>query len=159
MKIDIEYNYLHNYDESAIENFIKKIIKHSVKLLKIENVSKYELSILITNNKQIKKLNYKYLNKRKNTNILSFPQLTFNKELNKGLNYLLGDIVLSLEKIDFEAKKYNKKFDERFAHLLIHGFLHLLGFKHNDDLNRKKMEKIEKEILFTLNIQDPYLSG
>ncbi|XAJ86376.1 rRNA maturation RNase YbeY [Buchnera aphidicola (Taiwanaphis decaspermi)] len=97
-------------------------------------------------------LNLKYRKKNKATNIISFPFNTFDFINNK----LLGDIVMCPFIISQEAKKYKKNIVEHWAHITIHGYLHLLGFKHNSFNNRKIMEKLEIKIMKKLGYNNPY---
>ncbi|MAI83888.1 MAG: rRNA maturation RNase YbeY [Rickettsiales bacterium] len=157
MKIDIKYKEVRDLDQKKVSLLIKNTIKLvQTKLIK-KKINNYVLSVLVTNNLNIKKLNFKYKNVNKETNVLSFPQenLIERVKINENVN-LIGDIVLSIEKIEEEAKRYSKKFEERLTHILIHGFLHLLGYNHENSDTRKKMEKIEKEMMLNLNMSDPY---
>ena len=157
MKIDIKYKEVRDLDQKKVSLLIKNTIKFvQTKLIK-KKINNYVLSVLVTNNLNIKKLNFKYKNENKETNVLAFPQENLIEivKINENVN-LIGDIVLSIEKIEEEAKRYSKKFEERLAHILIHGFLHLLGYNHENSDTRKKMEKIEKEMMLNLNMSDPY---
>ena len=104
---------------------------------------KINLSILLSDNKNIKKLNKSFRNKNKSTDVLSFP---FEKKLNLKKNTYLGDIVISYE---FMIKPKNPdvlKFKERVIKIFIHGFLHLLGHDHIKLKEFKKMLKEEDKI-------------
>ncbi len=105
-----------------------------------------ELSIMITDDQEIKKLNKKYRQHNKPTNVLSFPMLDENN-MNM-VPQLLGDIVISVESADNEAKKYDITLQERFSQLLIHGILHLLGYDHEtSDSDADKMETKSMELI------------
>lgn len=105
-----------------------------------------ELSFAFVDDATIQTLNRDYRHKDKPTNVLSFPMA--------GL--MLGDIVLARETITQEARKQNKDFDHHLTHLIIHGFLHLLGYDHTDDKNAAEMEAIEIAALSQLGIDNPY---
>ncbi|MHA1188852.1 MAG: rRNA maturation RNase YbeY [Alphaproteobacteria bacterium] len=105
-----------------------------------------ELSIVFTNDAAIKALNAKWRDKDTATNVLSFPQ---------DGGPLLGDIVLAFETVDTEARLANKPVDHHIAHLLIHGFLHILGYSHDDEA-AGTMEAIERAALSEIDIPDPY---
>lgn len=107
----------------------------------------YEISIFITDDKQIKKLNKNYRNIKKATNVLSFPMN--NKENISNLCFnLLGDVVISLQTACKEAIKSNISLEQRVSQLLIHGILHLLGFDHETSiLDAKNMKKKSKALL------------
>ena len=157
MKIKIKYEKLNDFDKEVISVLIKKVISQASRELKLNEKSRYELSILITDNQNIKVLNEKFRKIKKETNVLSFPQvdLTLTKPSHKLI--LLGDIVLSLEKIRQESKFYSKTFEDHFSHLVLHGFMHLLGFNHEDHTEAKLMEEKETQILSKLMIKNPYM--
>ena len=126
------------------EVFFNSILNKFPKKYKFIN-QKVSFSLLLSNNFQIKKLNKKFRNKNKHTDILSFP--IFNKkDLKKNIknkNIYIGDIVISYEYI------YGKKFFKEKKILIntfIHGFLHLLGFDHKRDIDYLKMLKEEEKI-------------
>lgn len=96
---------------------------------------------------EMKKLNFKYKNKKKTTNILSFSYNTINFLKNK----FLGEIVVCNEVIYEESIQQKKILIAHWAHIIIHGVLHLLGYNHN-----KKMEKLEKKIMKNLGYKNPY---
>ena len=157
MKIEIKYKDVKNLDQKRISSLINYIINSLTLKLTEKKINDSEVSILVTNNFHIKQLNLKYKNLNKETNVLSFPQDSFLKILdNQEKINLMGDIVLSIEKIEEEAKKYSKRFEERLAHMIIHGLLHLLGYNHQKAGARKKMEKIEREMMSNLYMSDPY---
>ena len=101
---------------------------------------KYEFSILLTNNKQMKSLNYKFRKKNKTTDVLSFP---FSYKFKK--NSYLGDIAISYEIINKRAN--NSSFIKEFDKIWIHGYLHLLGYDHKKIKSFKKMKNKENLIL------------
>lgn len=154
MKVEVLFK-----DQKA-DTKIRKIIVKVVNLVCADlslNHKHTELSVLLVNNKFMQNLNRKYRNKFGTTNVLSFPQ---NKHLawknSEKLN-LLGDIVLSPDKIKEESVLYLKDFYEHFIHIFLHGFLHLLGYTHDSKNDTKNMETKEIEILSLLNIDNPYL--
>jgi probable rRNA maturation factor len=105
------------------------------------------ITIRIVSEKESKSLNYKYRNKKKPTNILSF---TLSE------NPLIGDIILCHPVIKNEAKNQNKKIRSHYAHLIIHGYLHLLGYSHDKKLDADKMERKEILVLKKNGFQNPY---
>jgi probable rRNA maturation factor len=108
---------------------------------------KVSLTILLSNNRNIKRLNKKFRDKNKSTDILSFP---FEKKVNLKKSSYLGDIVISYEFMDKSKKLDNLEFKDRVIKIFIHGFLHLLGYDHIKTKDFKKMlieeEKIYKVI-------------
>ena len=114
------------------------------------------MSIFLTNNYDIKKLNNKFRKINKPTNVLSFVQdKKFCLDGSKHV-ILLGDIVISLEKIRSEAKGLEKKFSDHLIHICIHGLLHLFGYNHKKKSEAKIMQKKEISILKELSIPSPY---
>ena len=77
-------------------------------------------------------------------------------DLDESISNFLGDIVICVQVIKRESKEQNKVIDHHWAHMLIHGTLHLLGYDHTEELDRKEMEGIEIAILQKLAIDDPY---
>ena len=105
-----------------------------------------ELSLVLSDDAQIRALNRDYRNKDKATNVLSFPQM----------GRLLGDIVLARETVEREAREKNISFEAHLTHLIIHGWLHLQGFDHETDASAEDMEAIEIAALAKLGIDNPY---
>ena len=90
----------------------------------------FYISIFVTNNINMQKINFKYRKKNKTTNVLSFPQ-NENRRTGKSSSIVLGDIVVSLEKVYEESLKEEKHFYNHLSHMIIHSLLHLLGFDHD----------------------------
>lgn len=112
-----------------------------------------ELSIRIVAPLESQELNNQYRGKDSSTNVLSFPF-----EMPEGIELdLLGDLVICAEVVSCEAIEQNKPLFNHWCHMVIHGVLHLLGFDHINNLEAEEMEQLEREILATLNIPDPYL--
>ncbi|HXE67683.1 MAG TPA: rRNA maturation RNase YbeY [Rhodanobacteraceae bacterium] len=111
-----------------------------------------ELSIRIVGAREGRTLNRQYRGKDYATNVLSFPV-----ELPRGVaSPLLGDLVICAPVVTREARKQGKSPRDHYAHLTVHGVLHLLGFDHQDERDAVRMEALETRILATLGIADPY---
>ncbi|AGH16664.1 hypothetical protein WSI_01470 [Candidatus Liberibacter asiaticus str. gxpsy] len=130
----------------AVSNLISK--GYFVK----ENI--VELSLVFTDSHRIETLNFEYRGIDKPTNVLSFPTAFASSDGCSSL--MLGDIVLAYEIIEIEANVLGKEFENHLVHLIIHGFLHLLGYDHVDDKDACVMEGLERSILEDLGINDPY---
>ena len=111
-----------------------------------------EVSLLFTDDAQVQALNKQWRDRDKPTNVLSFAA----NEGSGPQTPMLGDIVLAHETIAREAIEQGKTFDDHLTHLIIHGFLHLIGFDHIDDDEAETMEQLEREICASLGIADPY---
>ena len=123
--------------------FFKKVCKALPKKYRFSN-KKVSLSLLLSNNKNIKKLNKNFRNKDKSTDILSFPS---SKKIKISNNTYLGDIIISYECLDKPKSQNLKLFKEKIIRLFIHGFLHLLGFDHKKNNDYLKMLR-EEDILY-----------
>lgn len=111
-----------------------------------------ELSVRIVDADEGRALNRDYRDKDYATNVLSFPA-----ELPKGVPLpILGDLVLCAPVIAREAEEQGKPLKHHYAHMLVHGVLHLLGHDHTDEAEAEAMEAIEREVLAGLGIPDPY---
>tara|TARA_B100001093_G_scaffold94_1_gene174 strand:+ start:6870 stop:7331 length:462 start_codon:yes stop_codon:yes gene_type:complete len=124
------------------EIFFKKICKAFPKKYKFSG-KKVSLSLLLSNNKSIKKLNKSFRKKNKSTDILSFP---FSKKINLSKKTYLGDIIISFNYIDKPKSQKLQFFKKKLIKIFIHGFLHLLSFNHIKNKDYKKMLKEEKLI-------------
>ena len=117
---------------------------------KVRGVS--ELSIVLTDDAEQQGLNRDWRGIDKPTNVLSFPQI----EPFGPVTGILGDIVLARETLEREAVELGKPFTDHYTHLVVHGFLHILGYDHIDEAEALVMEGLETQILATLGIPDPY---
>lgn len=112
------------------------------------------VTLLFTDDAHIQALNARFRGKDKPTNVLSFPAL-MGTVLPDELVHL-GDIALAYETVAREADADDKAFDHHLTHLIIHGFLHLLGYDHVMKDEAEEMEDLERHILARLAIADPY---
>ena len=160
--LEFKFKYLDFYNEIY---YLRKIRKFD---LLFSNVKKYtssflkkkklNLSILLTNDAEIKEINFKYRNINKPTNVLSFQSM-INKDnyfKNAEQEIHLGEIIISMERIFCESKINNVLFKDHFIHIFLHAILHILGYDHEIESERIKMEKIEISILKNLGIKNPY---
>ena len=117
-----------------------------------------DLAIRIVGAKEGRALNRHYRGKDYATNVLSFPaDVADGVKLPKGVVMpLLGDLVLCAPVVAREAREQKKPLAAHYAHLTVHGALHLLGWDHEDDPEAEAMEQLEREILAELGIDDPY---
>lgn len=111
------------------------------------------LSLSLVDEPTMQALNLQWRGKDKTTNVLSFPA---GKVPGTGLPWL-GDVVLCPAVVIAEAQAQQKTLSSHYAHLCVHGLLHLLGFDHQTDAQAQEMEGLEQQILAGLQIADPYL--
>jgi probable rRNA maturation factor len=123
------------------QSWIELVLKH----LK----TKGDITIRLVDEKESQRFNKQYRHKNKPTNILSFPA-------DNALAPLLGDLVICSPLVREEAKIQHKKISDHWAHLTIHGALHLLGHDHEQEKEAAIMEGLEIKLLDKLNIEDPY---
>ena len=117
-----------------------------------------DLAIRIVGSKEGRALNHHYRGKDYATNVLSFPaEIAEGVKMPKGVKMpLLGDLVICAPVVAREAKEQKKSLTAHYAHLTVHGALHLLGWDHEDEREAEAMEQLEREILAELGIADPY---
>ncbi len=113
-----------------------------------------ELTIRIVDAEESQQLNAEYRGQHKPTNVLSFASdLPPDVEVN-----LLGDLVICAPVVIREAEQQNKPLRAHWAHMVVHGLLHLQGFDHIDDRDAEIMEQLERRLLAQLGFNDPYAS-
>ncbi|CAK4069102.1 MULTISPECIES: rRNA maturation RNase YbeY [Vibrio] len=113
-----------------------------------------ELTIRIVDEEESHQLNHEYRGKDKPTNVLSFPfEVPPGIEIN-----LLGDLIICKQVVEREAQEQNKPLLAHWAHMVVHGSLHLLGYDHIEDDEAEEMESLETEIMQEMGFEDPYLA-
>ena len=119
--------------------------------------SKAALTIRLVNEAESQQLNGDYRGKDKPTNVLSFPFEMPDIGMPLPVsNHYLGDLVICAGVVAAEAKEQNKALNQHWAHMVVHGVLHLLGYDHIKNAEAVRMEALERTILASLNIPDPY---
>ena len=146
-------------------NIINEVCEQSLKAEEM-NVP-YQISLLFVDNEEIREINRGTRGIDKATDVLSFPMLEYPKdkvfkEVYKNTKFneiyldgdelVLGDMVLSLERAKEQSIEYNHSFNREVCYLVVHSILHLLGYDHMEDEEKKRMRKREEEILESLNI-------
>ncbi len=144
-----------------LENIIEKVIQKCFEVEHINPTSLY-ICVTLTDPQNIRELNKKYRNIDKETDVLSFPM--FEKdELDKlivktaehkseMLQDIMGDIIISIARVEEQAKEYGHSFEREFAYMLVHGFYHLRGYDHMTDDEKLEMREKEETVLSKLNI-------
>ena len=140
------------------EKTIKKVLEQCFKEEKIEN-SKLSITITLTNPENIQKINKEYRNIDKPTDVLSFPMFEKQEleEKIKKQNFehedILGDIIISIQKVEEQAKEYEHSFERELSYMVVHGFYHLMGYDHIKEEDKAQMRPKEEKILNDLKIQ------
>ena len=152
--VEITYNLIEKNE--LYEELLEKVINECFKNEKMDNLKLY-VSITLTIPDEIQKINKKYRNIDKPTDVLSFPM--FEKEEIQELikeNYqvddVLGDIIISIPRVKEQAIEYGHSFERELSYMCVHGFYHLMGYDHIRDEDKKKMRAKEDEVLNILKI-------
>lgn len=152
-----EITYLDIEENKEYEKTIKKVIQ---KCFEEEGLSdsKLIMTITLTTPENIRKINKEYRNVDKATDVLSFPMFEKNeldeKIENKEFYHedVLGDIIISIEKVKEQAEEYGHSFERELSYMLVHGFYHLMGYDHIEEKDKKEMRPKEEKILNDLKI-------
>lgn len=130
------------------------------KCYEVENLveSKLYINIILTNPQTIRKINKEYRNIDKETDVLSFPmfekeeleEIIKKQEFN--IQDILGDIIISIPRVEAQAKEYEHSFERELAYMVVHGFYHLMGYDHMEEEEKRIMREKEENILKQLDI-------
>lgn len=155
----LKLDFLEIEENNEYFDIIDKVVRKCFKEEKLENLNIY-LSIMLTNNEYIRRINNDYRQIDKETDVLSFPMFEKNEidEIVKNQNKFpikeaLGDIIISVEKVKEQAEEYNHSFERELAYMIVHGFYHLMGYDHIEENDKKIMREKEEKILQELNIK------
>ena len=144
-------------EKKEYEAIIKKVIEECCK---VENLidSKLYITITLTTPQKIKKINTEYRNMERETDVLSFPMFEkddIDKKIKEGnFEYpdILGDLIISISRVEEQAKDYGHSFEREFSYMIVHGFYHLMGYDHIKEEDKTIMRQKEENILSNLNI-------
>lgn len=149
----LELNYLDLEENKNYEKIIKKVLQ---KCFEEENLQdkKLYVNVVLTNDENIRNINREHRQIDKPTDVLSFPM--YEKEELENLKLenedILGDMVISIERVEEQAKEYGHSFERELAYMVVHSFYHLLGYDHIKEEDKIKMRPKEENILQKLNI-------
>ncbi len=135
-------------DEEPDEPAITMAVEHVLNTLEWPNS---EVSIRLVSVEEIRNLNETYRGQQGETNVLSFPAGLSLENMK-----VLGDVVVCTRVVAEEAARFDKRFPDRFRHMLVHGLLHLLGYDHMAEKEREEMEDLEIRLLSQLGVRNPY---
>lgn len=151
--IEIHYQQIDKLPEE--EKLIRKVVRKVLKEEKI--VANMTVDITLTNNDEIHQINREYRKVDRPTDVLSFPmyekeEVETLKTVSDETEKILGDIIISIEKVKEQAEEYGHSFERELAYLVTHGMLHLLGYDHMVEEEKVMMRTREEEILGILHI-------
>ena len=139
------------------ENIVKKVFDKCFEEEGLKS-SKLYITVTFTNPENIQSINKEYRKIDRPTDVLSFPMFE-KEELNKKIQEkdfqyqdILGDIVISIPRVEEQANEYGHNFERELSYMLVHGFYHLMGYDHMEEEEKKEMRTKEEKILKTLNI-------
>jgi probable rRNA maturation factor len=150
LKIDVLIDSGHWKSVSGIRTLVRRAVAAAAST---HSTSEAELAIVLTDDSAIRQLNRLWRGVDAPTNVLSFPAAAKQAEDEPAH---LGDIILAYQTIAREARAEGKPFAHHVAHLAVHGYLHLIGFDHEQDDDAEAMEQAERKVLHRLSIPDPY---
>lgn len=152
-----EITYIDVEEKSEYKNTVEKVLRKCFEEEKIQN-SKLMITITFTTPEKIKQINSEYRKIDKETDVLSFPMFE-KEELDKKIvsqdflfEDILGDIIISIEKVREQAKEYGHSFERELSYMIVHGFYHLMGYDHIKEEDKVVMRPKEEKILSSLNI-------
>ena len=148
-----EINFLDIEENEEYINILTKVMDKCFEEESLKDKNLY-VNIVLTNPENIRKINKEYRNIDKETDVLSFPmfekeELEQRKEENQDI---LGDIVISIEKVKEQAMEYEHSFKRELAYMAVHGFYHLMGYDHMNENDKILMRQKEEKVLNKLNI-------
>jgi probable rRNA maturation factor len=138
--------------DGVIESAVKAVLEQE------KGRTDYEVSISFVDDERIKELNRIYRGKDSSTDVLSFPLYedeeieNLEKSLHMDIEELLGDVVISAQTAKRQAKSYGHSFKREIAYLVVHSMLHLLGYDHMEDDEKREMRSREKEVIKKIKI-------
>ena len=149
----LELNYLDIEENKEYEEIIRKVLNKCFEEEKLENKKLY-VNVVLTDSKNIQSINKKHRGIDRPTDVLSFPM--FKKVELDNLKIknedILGDMVISIEKVKQQGEEYGHTFKRELAYMVVHSFYHLLGYDHMTKNDKKEMRQKEEDILQKLDI-------
>ena len=152
-----EVTYLNIAENKEFEDIIKNVIEKCFEEEGLKD-SKLIVTFTLTTPEEIRKINKEYRNIDKATDVLSFPMFEKDelddKIKKQDFKYedVLGDIIISIEKVKEQAIEYGHSFERELSYMVVHGFYHLMGYDHIEEADKKIMRPKEEAILNKLNI-------
>ena len=149
----LEINYLDVEENEEDEKIIKKVLNKCFEEETLKDKNLY-VNVVLTDSKNIQVINKEHRGIDSKTDVLSFPMYEKGELDNIKLEKedILGDMIISIEKVKEQAKEYDHSFERELAYMVVHSFYHLLGYDHINENEKKEMRQKEENILQKLNI-------
>ena len=152
-----EIEFLDIEEKKEYEAIIKKVLKECFQEENLDNTKLY-IELTLTTPENIKKINKKFRNIDKETDVLSFPMYT-PEDIAEGIENnkfktedVLGSIVISIQRVKEQAEEYGHSFERELSYMVVHGFYHIMGYDHMTEEEKLQMRKKEENILKKLKI-------
>lgn len=152
----VETYFLDVEENEELKEFVKNVVQICFKVENLLDLNFY-LSVTLTTPNQIHKLNKEYRKIDKETDVLSFPMFEKNeideiveKRTKNKVPEVLGDIVISLERVKEQAEEYEHSFERELSYMIVHGFYHIMGYDHIEEKDKQIMRPKEEAVLTIL---------
>ncbi len=153
----INIDFLNNQEEFDTKPFEEIVLKVAEETFKVHNIKKdAEISVVFTDDEEIKEINNNFRNIDSSTDVLSFPQYEFDEEgdvshITDGV-LILGDVIISLERAKAQSLEFNHSLNREVGYLTAHSMLHLLGYDHMEDDEKARMRQKEEQIMTNIKL-------
>ena len=152
---EIEYEQIEGNKE--YEKIIKQVIERCFNEENL-NDKNVEINIILTTPERIKQINNKFRNIDRTTDVLSFPmfekeEIAVIKKNGSKIKEVLGDIVISTEQVEIQAREYGHSFERELEYMVVHGFYHIIGYDHIKEEEKKIMREKEEAILKKIGLE------
>ena len=151
MRQYVEINYEEIEENDKYNNLINTVIQKCFEVEEIQNTKLY-INVILTIPSKIRGLKKKYRNIDKETDVLSFPMFEKDEIRNVTEEEVLGDIIISVDRVKEQAEEYGHSFERELSYMLVHGFYHLMGEDHIEEEDKKIMRAKEENVLNKLGI-------
>lgn len=155
----VDINFLDILEQDDYKELINNVLTKAFEEEGLNKINMY-VNIILTNPSNIRNTNKLYRNIDKETDVLSFPMFEkeeiiemIKTEEKFPVQEVLGDIMISVERVKQQAEEYEHSFERELSYMLIHGFYHLMGYDHMNEQEKKEMREKEEKVLNLLNIK------
>lgn len=147
----VEINYEELEENDKYNNLINTVIQKCFEVEELQNTKLY-INVILTIPRVIREINKKYRNIDKETDVLSFPMFEKDEIRDVVEEEVLGDIIISVDRVKEQAEEYGHSFERELSYMLVHGFYHLMGEDHIEEDDKKVMREKEEKVLNILGI-------